>query len=369
METIQINKQPDTVAAAKKPKLLWLATGGTIASAPGPDGLEPELTYEGMARYLPPSSIHADITSREILRLDSSNIQPEDWVLMAGEIAQAAGDYDGIIITHGTDTLAYSAAMLSFMLQGYPLPVVLTGSQLPITDPLTDAISNLSTAFAMASSGVPGVFVAFDRKVIFGTRAVKTKTLDFAAFESINAVPVAQINAEGLVFEPSYSEVLEERKRSASEEHFTLKDEVDDSVFLIKLIPGLDPKIFSMLRTAGYRGLVIEAFGIGGLHYLYRDQVSAVEELMNAGMPVVVTSQCLYERSDFSIYATGKKLLDKGAIQAFDMTTEAAVTKLMWALGQTEDPQKVRNIFQRSLAWEISLPQVHKAAEQHTIEG
>ena len=341
---------------SKKPKILWLATGGTIASAQGPDGLEPELTYEEMAQYLPPSSIQADISCREILRLDSSNIQPEDWLHMAREIAQAKDAYDGIVITHGTDTLAYTSAMLSFMLQDYPLPVVLTGSQLPITDPLTDAISNMTTAFAMATSGIPGVYVAFNREVIFGTRAVKTKTLDFAAFESINALPVAHINAEGLVLEPRYQEGLKQERVQAVKKGFVLQDAIDPAVFLIKLIPGLDPEIFSLLRQAGYRGLVIEAFGIGGLHYLYRDQVSALEELMNDGFPVVVTSQCLYERSDFSIYATGKKLLQRGAIQAFDMTTEAAVTKLMWALGQTDHVADIKHIFEQSLAWEINLP-------------
>ena len=351
-------KQNEGTIPERKPRLLWLATGGTIASSLGPDGLEPELTYEEMARFLPPSSIHAEITCREILRLDSSNIQPEDWVLMAREIVPAKDDFDGIIITHGTDTLAYTASILSFMLQDFPLPVVITGSQLPITDPLTDAVYNLATAFAMASSGIPGVYVAFDREVIFGTRAVKTKTLDFAAFESINALPVGYVNADGLLIEPSYREVLEEKRRTAWNQPFQLKDAIDASVFLIKLVPGLDPKIFSLLKTAGYRGLVIEAFGIGGLHYLYRDQVSALGELMDSGVPVVVTSQCLYERSDFSIYATGKKLLDRGAIPAFDMTTESAVTKLMWALGQTQDTKGIQRMFQHSLAWEISLPRV-----------
>ena len=157
-------------------KLLLLTTGGTIASRPTESGLAPELGGQLLASHLTELTASYDLTVRDILHLDSSNIQPEEWQLIARHIHAACGDFDGIIVSHGTDTMAYTASVLSFMLQGLSIPVVLTGAQLPIEHPLTDGIDNLRTAFAMAASGFPGVFLAFNRKVILGCRAVKTHT-------------------------------------------------------------------------------------------------------------------------------------------------------------------------------------------------
>ena len=166
--------------------ILLLTTGGTIASRPTDEGLAPEMDGEDLARRIPFLTDSYTVTVRDILHLDSSNIQPEEWQLIARAVYAERTGYDGIVVTHGTDTMAYTASVLSFMLRGIPIPVVLTGSQLPIEHPLTDALENLRIAFAMACSGAAGVFVAFDRKVILGCRAVKTRTKDFDAFESVN---------------------------------------------------------------------------------------------------------------------------------------------------------------------------------------
>lgn len=333
----------------ERKKLLLLATGGTIASQPTAEGLAPGLDGEALTGLLPAAVLgRYDITVRDVLRMDSSNIQPEEWQLIARHVFDAREEYDGVVITHGTDTMAYTAAILSFMVRGIGIPVVLTGSQLPIEHPLSDGQENLRLALAMAESGVGGVFVAFNRKVILGTRAVKTRTTGFDAFESVNWPYVAQASGGGL-------DLNRAALPPATGEPCVLRDALSPRVFLMKLTPGVDPEIFDMLLQMHYRGIVIEAFGAGGLHFVRRDLVAKLQKAARAGVSVVVCSQCLYEPSNFSVYEVGRRALEQGVLQGRDMTTEAAVTKLMWLLGQTGDPEEVRRGFQTSLAGEMTV--------------
>lgn len=328
-------------------RILLMSTGGTIASKPGQNGLEPQMASAQLLEYVSELQKLYEIDCRDVLNLDSSNIQAEEWRTIAGAVAEALPDYDGIVITHGTDTMAYTASMLSFMLQNLKKPVVLTGSQLPIDALLTDARNNLFTAFAAVDSGIRGVSIAFNRKIICGARAVKVRTLGFEAFESVNAPYLGEIFAGGMrVYQPA---------PGPEQQPFALKDDICPDVFLLKLIPSTNPRIFRALSRMNYRGVVLEAFGAGGLHFIRRDLLSELQSLTGQGISVVACSQCLYEPSDFSIYEVGQRMLDQGVIPGRDMTTEAAVTKLMWALGQTRDPQKVRRIFDRCCAGEVNL--------------
>lgn len=326
-------------------KIKLLTTGGTIASQATVAGLEPSLTSEGIMGYLQEIAGEVAFDHQDLFQMDSSNIQPEEWQAIARETYHSLSQCDGVIITHGTDTLAYTAAALSFMLQGLGKPVVLTGSQIPIDQPLTDARTNLYTAAAAVQAGMKGVLVAFDRKIMNGARTVKTSTMGFDAFTSVNAADMARVYADGLRIFTSHT--------APPRPMPLLREELCTNVFLLKLIPGTSPRIFDALADLGYRGVVIEAFGAGGMHYLNRDLLGKLEMLCEKGITVVVCSQCLFERSDLSIYEVGQRLMATGAISALDMTSEAAVTKLMWVLGQTDKPVEISQLFSANLAGEI----------------
>ena len=328
-----------------KKRILLLTTGGTIASQQTAEGLAPGLDGAGLAHYLGGVADSYDITVRDILHLDSSNIQPEEWKLIARHVFDARSDFDGIVISHGTDTMAYTASVLSFMVLGIPIPVVLTGAQLPIEHPLTDGVDNLRTALAMAASGRRGVFLAFDRKVMLGCRAVKVRASGFSAFESVNARYAAQVTNHGLA--------VDESVLPASMGAPRLADGLSQNVFLLKLTPGLNPAIFDVLAAMGYRGIVIEAFGLGGVNVLHKG-LRGIRRAVEDGISVVVTTQCLYDSSDLRVYQVGNQLLELGVIQGRDMTSEAAMTKLMWALGQGMDPHQIAEVFEKSLAGEIA---------------
>ncbi len=327
-----------------KKKILLLTTGGTIASMPGGEGLEPHRS-DVMERELEQLRTYYDITVRDVMCLDSSNIRPEEWELIASSIFCQRTGFDGVVVSHGTDTMAYTASAVTFMLPDIDVPVVFTGSQLPLADILSDGPDNLRTAFAMAASGKPGVFLAFDRKIMLGCRAVKVRASGFSAFESVNARYAGLVSNRGLVLD---EQVLPLRRGEAR-----LRCQISKNVFLLKLTPGLNPAVFDMLAAMGYRGIVVEAFGLGGFNVLGKS-LRGIHRAVEDGISVVVTTQCLYDSSNLQVYQVGNRLLEMGVIQGRDMTSEAAMTKLMWALGQGMDQAQIKELFEQNLAGEVT---------------
>ncbi len=330
-------------------KILLLSTGGTIASASSKEGLIPSLNSKHLLTVIGPIH-HCEIDCEDILCLDSSNMQPEEWITIATRINEVYQNqqYDGVVVTHGTDTMAYTASALSFMLSNIKMPIIITGSQLPLEHPLSDGIDNIKLAiFGTLDPCLQGVFIAFNRKIMIGSRCVKVRTTNFDAFESINHTEVALVNGKGLEVNSSLC--------TPNDKPYYFYNELNTDVLLLKLIPGMNPDILDVFMNNQYKGIVIEAFGAGGINFVRRDLITKLERMVAHGISVVVCSQCLYEHADFSIYQTGQKVLQQGVIQALDMTSEACVTKLMWALAQSEQPSDVQLMFQTNYAKEIDL--------------
>ncbi|RIV23202.1 asparaginase [Alicyclobacillaceae bacterium I2511] len=328
-------------------RLLLIATGGTIASVQSHHGLTPGIGALELETYLGQLSHQCSTDSMNLFHIDSTNMQPEYWVKIAETVAAQYDRYDGFIITHGTDTLAYTAAALSYMLADIDKPVIVTGSQVPFTYQKSDAQRNLLDAARMACEPMGGVYVVFDGHVIAGTRAVKIRTKSFDAFESINYPDIATVDNSGDIH---YHIPIPQSHRPLS-----LDTSLCPDVFLLKLHPGTKPELFSALMPL-YKGIVIESFGNGGIPFLERNLLPPIEACVKAGIAVVVTTQCLQEGEDLSLYEVGRRVAENDrVILSKDMNTEAIVPKLMWALGQTSDLFEVKHIMETAMAHDASF--------------
>ena len=329
----------------EKKRVLLIGTGGTIASEMTEGGLAPELTTEQLLRRVPGIPETCAVDCVQLLNLDSTNIGPDHWLQMARCLREHYGRYDGFVLTHGTDTMAYTAAALSYLVQGSPKPIILTGAQKPIGFDSTDSKTNLADAFRCAAEDLPGVSIVFDGKVIPGTRAKKTRSKSFQAFSSIN-YPYLGILRDG---------VLLRYIRPDCGEAPVFYDTLNPKVALLKLLPGMDREAADFLLERS-DGLIIESFGVGGLPEsggFYH----CVDEALAAGKTVVLTTQVENEGSDVGVYHVGHPLKNQlGVLEAYDMTTEAVAAKLMWILGQTRRREEVERLFYTPVARDILWP-------------
>ena len=318
--------------------ILFVTTGGTIASAEGEKGLEPSFDAEELLNQLPEVRDLCNVDGELVMNIDSTNMQPTAVKDVAETIFENYNDYDGFVVTHGTDTMGYTSALLTYMLSNIKKPVVVTGSQVSIGQPYTDAKKNISDAVRFALEGIPGVFVAFDGKIINGTRAIKVRSKSMNAFESVNRPYVASIklgrityngDSRGNEYDSKYEIMNIDPSKS-----FELRTDLCTDVFLLKLHPGINPDIFDFIKE-NYKGVVIEAFGLGGIPNLEGyDIVSKVKEIIDAGVAVAVTTQCLEEGVNLCVYEVGRDLAEHNkVIITDDMNTEAVMAKLMWSLG------------------------------------
>ena len=329
----------------KTKKILMIATGGTIASRYGESGLAPAMNTEELLSFVPEVKEFCEVDAVQIMNIDSTNVSPADWLKMADTVRENYEKYDGFVICHGTDTMAYTAAVLSYLIQNSEKPIVITGSQKPIDFPVTDAKTNLADSFRYCSSEyASGVQIVFDGKVILGTRAKKTRSKSYNAFSSIN-YPYLAIIQDGRILQ------YEKRKRRAKPEFYS---GLDKNVGLFKLIPGAKAEMLDAYFSL-HDAVVIESFGTGGIPdadgYGFYD---VIDKWKKKGKTLVMCTQVVNEGSDMTVYKVGRNLKKKyGFLESYDMTPEAVVAKLMWILAVTKDKSKIKRLFYKTIAGDI----------------
>ncbi|WMJ78659.1 MULTISPECIES: asparaginase [unclassified Sedimentibacter] len=321
-----------------KKRILLIATGGTIASKKTEEGLSPQITSEELLEFVPEIKGFCEVDTIQLLNIDSTNIQPEHWILMTEAIEKNYSKYDGFVISHGTDTMSYTSAALSYFIQNTDKPIIITGAQKPINADITDAKKNLLDSFRFATEkDVSGVYLVFDGKAIVGTRARKIKSKSYSAFESIN-FPVAAIIDDSRITKYIRNDKLTGPVR--------FYKDIFPSIFLLKLVPGMEPDVLDYIGEK-YEGVVIESYGVGGLPFQdKRNFLERLGSLTENGKIIIIATQVMFEGSDMGIYEVGVKALKKfNVLQAYDMTIEAAVTKLMWIMAQTKEFDEVKRMF------------------------
>ena len=321
-------------------RILIIATGGTIASTEDGAGLAPTLTGKELAARVPLIDTLCDLDFVQPMNIDSTNMRPRDWLSIARVIRDGYDRYDGFVILHGTDTMAYTAAALSYLIQDSDRPIVLTGSQQPMANPFTDAKLNLYHSVLYACDPASrDVSVVFGGKVICGTRARKQRTMSFNAFSSMNFPSLAYVRG-GSIVRPAG---MGPARRDHGGPRFY--DALNERVIVLKLTPELKPAIFGLLKP-DYDAVILETFGIGGIPAYDGSYQDAIFDWVDSGRALVVTTQVPEEGLDLGVYEVGHAYAEKeGILKGDDMTTEALVAKTMWALGQTREPAELSRLF------------------------
>jgi len=336
-------------------KVLLIATGGTIASGYTREGLAPRIAAEDLLQYVEEYQAFCRVEVVQPFSLDSTNVYAKHWLELAGLIEGQYASYDGFVICHGTDTMAFTAAALSYLIQNSRKPIVITGSQKPISLPVTDARTNLLDSLRFASDDrAHGVNIVFGGNAIAGTRAKKERSKSYNAFSSINFPNVAALCDGKLVF------YIDDKDRINGPVVFY--HTLNERVLLLKLMPGMDGSVLERLFPY-YDAVVIEAFGVGGLpEYGQVPFYAEIRRWTEAGKIVMMATQVTHEGSDMEVYRVGRVIKeDFHLLEAYDMTLEATVTKMMWALGQAEQfscpgqPEQFRRLFYRTVNHDMLL--------------
>jgi len=339
------------------PEVALVSTGGTIASRVEyrTGAVRPALEAEDLYALFPGLSDIALVRAEVLYSLLSEDMRPENWTGMAEKVAEhVRTGVDGVVVAHGTDTMAYSAAALSFALRGLPVPVVLVGAQRSSDRPSSDAALNLLGAFVAASKGpfaevVVAMHETMDDEAVAihrGTRVRKCHTSRRDAFRSVNAPQLARVVGQDVQM------LTDDYERRREDRELEVLARFEPKVALIKAYPGLDPALIDWLVEAGYKGIVFEGTGLGHLGFYCLD---AVRRAARAGLVLCMTSQCIWGRVNMRVYERGRDLLMAGVVPLADMLPEVALVKLMWVLGSlTDDPEEAKALMTRPFAREIS---------------
>jgi glutamyl-tRNA(Gln) amidotransferase subunit D len=353
-------------------KIALIGTGGTIASKVDyrTGGVSAALSASEIYGAVPELRKYASIDADFMFNEYSENLEPHHWTQIANRIAEKVriGGYRGIIVSHGTDTMHYTAAALSFALHNLPIPVVLVGSQRSSDRPSSDGALNLlgATIFAIESP-YAGVFVAMHGSTSddiischLGTRVRKNHTSRRDAFESIDRLPIATVNNAEVKIESQFVNMnipnrLNNYEASLSkkiENNFEVEPKFDPKVTLIKYYPGLDPNLFGYAFKSGCRAIVLEGTGLG---HVGRKFFPEIAKAIKFGVLIFMTSQCIWGRTNMKVYDTGRDLIELGVLPLEDMTSETAVVKAMWVMANSHDNVEAAKMMERNIANEISL--------------
>lgn len=326
-----------------KPRVLFLYTGGTLGMVRRDGPLAPSHVAEDILPYVRGLEAEVDVEAELLCNLDSSDIGPDHWERMAEAVARRVPEFSGVVVLHGTDTMAWSASALSFMLRGLDRPVVFTGAQRPIAFVRTDARNNLIHAALCATMDIPEVGIYFGRRLYRGNRATKISIQSYEAFESPSHRPLVEM---GVVIRHT-SPVLPPPASA-----LRVTPGFERNVVVLQVVPGSGPLLLDAAVAAGARGVVIRGFGAGNVPQ--KGWPDGIVRAAAAGVAVVLHSQCLRGAVDLGAYEGGRAALEAGAIGTGAMTVEAATVKLMWLLGQGLTGQALRAAFAVDLAGEGS---------------
>ncbi len=343
----------------KASKVCIITTGGTISSVYDPNiqSLRPGLSVDALLASLPRGMGNINVVKKELFQLDSANAQPHHWQQIASAVKEASDtipDLEGIVVTHGTDTMVYSASAVSFMVQDFGRPIVFTGSQIPASIPWSDGPRNLIDALRVAAFGDLGeTCIVFNGEIHRATRTKKVRVNSYDAFDSVDPSPLGALARDIILYEGR-------KRRQDLVPRFDTR--LDDRVFLLKVFPGMPPGILSRIVDMGYHGIVIEGFGAGNIPTEENALTGAILQAIGRDCIVVVSSQCAFGQADPLTYEVGRAALDVGAMSAYDMTSEATVVKLAWVLGHTRDPERVQEMMLIDYGGEI---QYKSPVEEH----
>lgn len=330
---------------SEKKKILLIATGGTIASKRSHSGLKPQITPEELISFIPQVMDFCEIETLQLLNLDSTNVEPAHWKLMAQTIRKYYDEFDGFVIAHGTDTMAYTAAALSYLIQNSKKPIVVTGSQKPIDLEITDAKTNLLDSFVYASDDASqGIQIVFDGKVIAGTRAKKVRSKSYNAFSSIDYPFLAIIQEMNIM---RYIPML------PYEEDVKFYEDMNDNIYLMKMIPGIKAKVLESIFEQ-YDSIVVESFGVGGIPKSIADDFFRLCQKHPEKL-IVMATQVAHEGSDMTVYEVGRDIKAECRIlESYDMTLESVIAKIMWILGNWDCLDgDVEDIFYKSINYDL----------------
>jgi len=358
------------------PKVVIMSTGGTIASRVDyrTGAVRSALSASDLYGVVPELSDIARVETEIIFSLYSENITSQHW----GEIAKAVADkilqgVNGVVIAHGTDTMAYTAAALSFALQNLPVPVIIVGAQRSSDRPSSDAATNLIGAVE-AAARAPFAEVALamhqtisDTGIVFhrGTRVRKCHTSRRDTFKSVNAMPVAAFLAED---SKQISMLTNDYHKRDLDRQLVLKPVFSDKVALVKFHPGLDPAVIDWYVDRGFKGILLEGSGLGHVSKFCFDAIKTANQ---RSVLVALASQCIWGRVNMNVYDTGRDLLNRGVVPLDDMFPETALVKLMWVLGQTNDVEEAKKLLKQNIAGEFSprtLPEKCTEKERQKVD-